>query len=346
MHGWLTGFALCLSVPATAVPAAEAEEPKRQVARRKPAEAARADKAENAGEDGGEPTRVVLSQARHYRLDVEKLDASVNVALTRRWVFGDAFPKDLLAPIKKSPLLRKSELEGAAGDEPEDSGYIRWPREEKGREDAGALLWYAHGEKRTELILSVDLRLDHSLGEEKLARSYSFDQLLATVDLKNARISSARWGDMEFPGAKSAAVDVEDDLQVSITGMLTDRSSASVRGADRLLADEISTSFRGLWRASLANDSHHGIALGWLGYEHLRHGLLLTPARKDGPFAVRYTVSGSPFPLDLVRRQLRDEGWPLVLRGTEYVGSSQEGVYVFRPVEYRLSRNPAKEPAK
>ena len=31
------------------------------------------------------------------------------------------------------------------------------------------------------------------------------------------------------------------------------------------------------------------------------------------------------------------DGWPLVLRGTEYVGSSDDGVRVFRPVESMLS---------
>ena len=85
-------------------------------------------------------------------------------------------------------------------------------------------------------------RLTHC--KEKLAHSYSFDQLLVTVDLKNAKISSARWGDMGLPRANSAAVDVEDNLQVSVTGMLTDRSSASIRGADRLLVSESAWSLR------------------------------------------------------------------------------------------------------
>jgi hypothetical protein len=49
------------------------------------------------------------------------------------------------------------------------------------------------------------------------------------------------------------------------------------------------------------------------------------------------------FPLRLVSRQIRDDGWPLVLRGREYVGSTADGVSVFRPVEYHLSKRPPKK---
>ena len=99
-----------------------------------------------------------------------------------------------------------------------------------------------------------------------------------------------------------------------------------------------------LGRVNLTNESHHGIRLGWLGYEGLRHGLVFFPAQSEGVLNFQYTVSGSRFPILLVRRQLRADGWPLVLRGHEYLGSSKDDVGVFRPVEYILSK-PTPKPA-
>jgi hypothetical protein len=193
--------------------------------------------------------------------------------------------------------------------------------------------------------LSVDLVLDHKLGENEPPLDHSFGPLRLTADLKKPALSGVRWGERELPDRSAPSAAVEDVLQVRVTGLLSEESSEWIRGADRLLSDDIMTSLAGLWRMDLANQSHYGISLGWLGYEHLRHGLMFTGG-EEGPFAFQYTVGGAAFPLTLVRRQLEEEGWPLVLRGTEYLGSSEEGIHVFQPVEWRFLREPAEQPGK
>ncbi len=72
--------------------------------------------------------------------------------------------------------------------------------------------------------------------------------------------------------------------------------------------------------------------------------LLTGPQREHDAFL--YSVSGPSFPLAVMHRQLQADAWPLVLHGTEYVGSTDSGVHVFRPVEYLLSQQPSKQTSK
>ena len=292
---------------------------------------------------------LMLTRTRSYRLDVGKLNSQVYVGLAKQWVFGDAFPADLLAGIKKHAKLDTSKQELFLNDDGEaeqDSGYIRWLPDEDGRDGTGALLWYVNGEKRKELVISVDVVLDHSLAKDQDAAKHAFDSLQVTVDLNESKLTGTQWGDaklVELVG-DSQNVEISDTVQVSVTGSLTAESSQSVKLADRLLSDEVTGVFSRLGRADFVNESHHGITLGWLGQEDLQHGLMFMSGGQNDGIDFRYSISGNSFPLQLVRNQLADNGWPLVLHGSEFVGSSDDGVQVFRPVEYLLSKESPQQP--
>ncbi len=298
---------------------------------------------EAKGQKEQEEKTVVLSETRQYRLEVAKLHPLVLTTLSKQWTFEDAFPRELLARIKESPRLERWKPGPFAGadEKPDgDSGHIRWALKGEGKKGVAGLLWYIRSEKRRELVVSVDLSLGHVLGAERLQRERSFDQLRLTVDLGESTLSDVRWGEIRLPDrdAKSPSIDVADYLQVRFSGVLTKKSSESIRSADDVLADEVSGRLRRTWRTRFENLSHHGITLGWLAHEALQHGLVFLANREGGAIQFQYSVSGGAFPLALVRRQLEPDGWPLVLRGTEYVGSSNDGVRVFRPVEYMFSR--------
>lgn len=316
---------------------------------------------ESRAKDQSDRKTLILSESRSYRLDVKKLYPEADVALATQWVFRDEFPSALLAAIKKSGALKKSAKHEVFLDEkgkPEkDSGYIRWAPGEKNRKGTGALLWYVNGVKRKELVVSVDLVLDHKLGAGQKTRSHSFDQLRVRVNLKDqAKISNVKWGNIALPnaGGKRKSVEIENTLQVSVAGSLSEKTCRSIKMADELLAEAVTRSFGNLWQMSFSNESHHGITLGWLGYNHLRHGLGFNSGDGEDAIDFRYTISGNTFPLMLVRRQLERGSWPVVLHSSEYVGTSQDGVNVFRPVEFILSREvaetspkkSAKKPAK
>jgi hypothetical protein len=208
------------------------------------------------------------------------------------------------------------------------------------------VLWYVNGKKRKELAITTHLVLDHSLGKDRPLLKLSFNELRGIAAIDESKIRDIRFSDIHLPNhsSETESVVVQDVVQVRVVGTLTKQSYRSVKSADRLLGDEITRKLLNLGRVSLTNHSHHGIRLGWLGYDELRHGLVFFPDQADGVLNFRYMVSGSSFPISLVRRQLRADAWPLVLRGHEYLGSSEDDVGVFRPVEYVLSR-PTTKPA-
>ncbi len=289
-----------------------------------------------------EPKAIVLNRGRYYRFDVEELYPEVSVALVKRWVFRDTFPQDLLRKVKGSPLLKQSRLSFLLNDDRKvetDSGYIRWVPDDGEGKDTGALLWHING-KSTEFVVNVDLVLDHTVGKARPPFGKSFGPLRLTVDLSQSQLLAAEYADINLPdqSTQSSSVDVENTLHVSLSGSLTDRSSKSVRSADGPLSGEITNALGSLRQLVFTNESHYGITLGWLGYEHLLHGMAFVTSESEGTIDFTYTVSGDSFPLSLVRQQLQDAGWPLVLRGTEYVGNSEEGVPIFRRVEYTLSK--------
>jgi hypothetical protein len=209
-----------------------------------------------------------------------------------------------------------------------------------------AVLWYVNGTKRKELAISTYLVLDHTLGKDRPMLKLSFNQLRGTAAIEESKIRNIRFSDIPLPDRSSVSesVVVEDVVQVRVVGTLTKQSYDSVTSADHLLGDGITHMLRNLGRVNLTNESHHGIWMGWLVYDELRHGLIFFPAQSKGVLNFQYTVSGSSIPISLVRRQLRADGWPLALRGHEYLGSSEDGVDVFRPVEYNLSK-PTPRPA-
>ena len=207
--------------------------------------------------------------------------------------------------------------------------------------DFGALLTVIDGPKSKLLGLRVDLLLDHKLGAGK-GKPYSltFDDLMVQVDLENGKLSNVKWGDRKLPGKndKSKGITVDDSLEVDVMGMLTKKSSNGLRAADELFSGELLQKFQLLGLTDLKNISHHGITLGWLGHEDLRHRLSFLVGKPKVPIAFRYRISGDPFPIKVVRRQLQPAGWPMVPRGHRYVGSTANGLRVFRPVEFVLSR--------
>ena len=209
----------------------------------------------------------------------------------------------------------------------------------KGREgkDTGALLWYING-KRKEFAVNVDLVLDQKVGEASSPFREFFDELEVFVDLSKSQLSAVAYGGIQLPdrSTPSSDLEVESTLHVSVSGPLTDRSSRSVRSADHLLSGEITNALGSLGQLAFSNESHYWITLGWLGYEHLYHSLAFLDGEAEETIDFLYTVSGDAFHLRLVRQQLKDDGWPLVLRGIEPIGHSERRVPIFRRVEYTL----------
>ncbi len=299
---------------------------------------------------GGE---ILLSRSRYFRLDVETVDKSVLVTISRRWLFKDGFPKGLIAKVRQHPLAKRTDaaLFDAGDGEIVDSRYIRWDPTPEGSKAAALLLFVeakdAEGTSRHELAISVDLELDATLGKAQPKRTVTFDMMSVALDLATGQLTGVRWGDETLSEGKGDSGTDEHTVDIRVTGTLTAESSAQIRGADALLADEVSNAFRSQARIPFQNESHHGITLGWLGLDHLRHGLIVVP-RPDGKlFDLQYSVSGASFDLEAMRRQLEVASWPIVLRGRDYLGTSLSGHHVFQPVECLISRRvPAATKAK
>jgi len=297
----------------------------------------------------GVKRNLVLTDQQTFRFDVAKLDPKVYVKVERNWSFGKSFPAGLVAAVGKHGKFKKldAKLLGNGKAKPQATGgYVRWESAGKRRADVGALLTIIDGPKRKLLGLRVDLLLDHKLGDGK-PFALTFDGLNVEVNLEAGRLAGVKLAGMELPaqGDTSRAVVVEDGLEVDVLGMLTARSSMSLRAADELVSGELLQTLQLLGMTDLKNASHHGITLGWLGHEDLRHHLSFLVGKPADPIAFRYRVGGDRFPIKAVRRQLQPDGWPLVLTGHRYVGSTAAGVRVFRPVEFVLSREAAAKKA-
>jgi hypothetical protein len=297
------------------------------------------------------PAALTLARTRFYRLDVAGIDEEIDVEMARQWTFRDKLPAELLSQIKAHPRHKLADNRVSVGPEIDDehqSGYLRWPAEDKSDSDAGALLWYVDGPRRRELVVSLHMTVDHTMGLDKPKRSLAFGPLKVAVDLDGGSIGKVTWEQQALPqmGDAGDGVQVESTLQVFVLGHLSKLSSEAVFAADRVLSDELMRTVGGLGARNFDNASHHGITLGWLGHDTIRHGLLFVTGGAGEPIQFRYTAGGEPFPLAVVRNQLADDGWPLVLRGHEFVDSTTEGTHVFRPVEYVLSKAPAEKPKK
>ena len=288
-----------------------------------------------AAEEPAASKNVILSHGQYYRLPVAQVNPRMYTAFSTAWTFDNAFPAELLASIKAHPNHRAAEsdptLTVPEGETTPDSGYIRWVPDVGDQHGAAALLWYLNGEDRKELVVSVDILLSQEPTDA--SREDTFPSLSTTIDFKSSTVSRA-----EFAGrvlTEIAGTSLTHELRVSFTGSLTKKGYQTVQAADQLQAGDVTRALDELWQLELKNESHHGITLGWLGYEHLRHGLLFVTNHQTETIEFQYSVSGEAFPLDLVRRQLAD-GWPLVLRGYEHAGSTEDGSNVFHPVEYML----------
>lgn len=291
-----------------------------------------------------ESTTITLTRGRYYRFEVDTIHPSVSVVLVKQWIFGEDFPPGLLESIQGNPNLKQSTLPLLAkqgGNLDTDSGYLRWKPQEGESRKVGALLWYLNGESK-ELVLYLDISLSHSLSENSPSLEASFDPLQVSADLKMSTILGVQYHQNRLPDQSTAdtSIKVENNLHVSFSGSFSDQSGRSIEATDTLISGEMSKILNRLRQVQFSNESHHGITLGWLGYQHLRHSIVFL--RRDGGMDFEYTVSGETFPLLLVRRQLQDNAWPLLLRGKEYVGLSEDGRHVFRPVECILARPVAK----
>ena len=297
------------------------------------------------------PAALTLARTRVYRLDVASVDDEIDVGMARQWTYQDKLPAKLLAQIKAHPqhkLAGKRVSVGPEGDDKHQSGFLRLVTKDKTDSEAGALLWYVDGPRRHELVVSLHVTVDHTMGLDKPKRSLAFGPLKVAVDLDGGMIGKVTWKRQTLPqmGDAGDGVKVVSTLQVSVLGHLSKLSSEAVFATDRVLSDELMRTGGGLGARNFDNASHHGITLGWLGHDTIRHGLLFVPGGAGEPIRFRYTAGGEPFPLALVRNQLADDGWPLVLRGHEYVDSTTEGTRVFRPVQYVLSKAPAEKSKK
>ncbi len=302
---------------------------------------AQQERTRDSGLQEQEPQTITLTRGRYYRFEVQKLRPLVSVVLVKQWVFGKDFPNGLLEKLKTNSGFKKSKLPLFTNQESElepDTGYIRWRAKEGESRAPGALLWYLNGESK-ELVLYVDLALDHSLAEGQPRIQTSFGPLRISADLKMSLLSGVGYDDIELPDQSRgpSSIEVQNSLHASFSGSLSDQSSQSIRTTDTLFSGEMNEILERLRKVGFSNDSHHGITLGWLGYQNLKHGLVFL--NRDNTVEFEYTISGDAFPLLLVRRQLQQDGWPLVLRGKEYVGHSEDGLHVFRPVECTLSRS-------
>ena len=299
---------------------------------------------QTSGEAQGQPaqneTPTLISRGVFYRLDVEKMDTNVYITLAKRWTFStETFPNELVAKMKKDTAYTDA-TSNPNPDEPPigESGYVRWSPGDDAPLNPGALLWFVNTPEEREVVVSVDLVLHRAqLGNGKPPRAHTFGGLRITSDLGKALLSDFEYNGHLAP-PKRPGITSDDSIQVTCTGRLTDATAESVRSADSVLAGELARSLERAWQVDFQNESHHGITLGWLGHEQLRHGLIFAVAPK-GAIDFQYAVSGVPFPLSLIEQQLGDNGWPLVLRGTEYTGRSQDGRHVYRPVEFLLSKS-------
>ena len=297
------------------------------------------------GSDGGP---VVLSRSRYYRLDVETVDKSVLVTISRRWLFKDGFPKGLIASVRKHAEIKQTDqrLFDSRDGKVAASQYIRWEPKATGTKAAALLLYVdgtdTDGEARHELAISVDLELDATLGKAQPKQTIAFDLMSVDLDLTTGQVAAVRWSDKPLADGDVEGDGPEHTVEIRVTGTLTAESSANIRGSDALLADDVTNSFRSLASVSFQNESHHGITLGWLGLDHLRHGLIVVPQQDGKLYDLQYSVAGASFDLDAMRRQLLAESWPIVLRGRDYVGSTMSGQHVFQPIECMVSRRPPK----
>ncbi len=294
---------------------------------------------------------VLLSRSRYYRLDVETVDKSVLVTVSRRWLYKDGFPSGLIAAIRKHPAVKQtdSRLFDSRDGKIQASQYIRWDPAQSGSRAAALLLYVdgtdADGDARHELAISVDLEVDATLGKAKPKQTVAFDAMSVDLDLDTARLTAVRWSDKPLADGDAEGDGPEHTVDIRVTGTLTAESSANIRGADALLADDVSNSFRSLAAIAFQNESHHGITLGWLGLDHLRHGLIVVPQQDGKLYDLQYSVAGESFDLDAMRRQMEAASWPIILRGRDYVGTSLSGQHVFQPVECLVSRRMPEKPA-
>ncbi len=294
---------------------------------------------------------VLLSRSRYYRLDVETVDKSVLVTLSRRWLYKDGFPEGLIAAIRKQPGIKQTDqrLFDSRDGKIAASQYIRWEPGKTGSKAAALLLYVdgtdADGEARHELAISVDLELDATLGKAQPKQTVTFDSMSVDLDLTTGQLAAVRWSDKPLADGDAEGDGPEHTVDIRVTGTLTAESSANIRGADALLADDVTNSFRSLAAIAFQNESHHGITLGWLGLDHLRHGLIVVPQQDGKIYDLQYSVAGESFDLESMRRQLLVESWPIILRGRDYVGTSMSGQHVFQPVECLVSRRVAEKPA-
>ncbi len=197
------------------------------------------------------------------------------MVLVKQWVFDEDFPAGLLEKIKANSGFKKSKLPLFTNQETElepDTGYIRWQGEQGESRGPGALLWYLNG-KTKELALYVDLTLDHALAEGLPPLRTSFGPLQISADLKMSLLSGVEYDDNELPDQSRGPIDVQNSLHVSFSGSLSDQSRQAIRATDTLYSGEMDEVLDRLRQVRFNNESHHGITLGWLGYQHLRHGL-------------------------------------------------------------------------
>ena len=303
--------------------------------------------AESAAASG----EVLLSRSRYFRLDVETVDKSVLVTVSRRWLYKDGFPAGLIAAIRKHPAVKQtdSRLFDSRDGKIQASQYIRWDPSPSGSRAAALLLYVdgtdADGEARHELAISVDLEVAATLGKAKPKQTVAFDAMSVDLDLDTARLTAVRWSDKPLADGDAEGDGPEHTVDIRVTGTLTADSSANIRGAAALLADDVSNSFRSLAAIAFQNESHHGITLGWLGLDQLRHGLIVVPQQDGKLYDLQYSVAGESFDLDAMRRQMEVASWPIILRGRDYVGTSLSGQHVFQPVECLVSRRMPEKPA-
>ncbi|HAA48178.1 MAG TPA: hypothetical protein DCE43_00555 [Planctomycetaceae bacterium] len=294
---------------------------------------------------------VLLSRSRYYRLDVETVDKTVLVTVSRRWLYKDGFPEGLIGAIRKQPNLKETDrrLFDSRDGKIAASQYIRWEPSAGDTKPAALLLYVdgtdADGEPRHELAISVDLELDATLGKAKPRQTVVLDAMSVDLDLDQAQLVAVRWDDKPLADGNVEGDGPEHTVDIRVTGTLTAESSANIRGADALLADDVTNSFRSLAAIAFQNESHHGITLGWLGLDHLRHGLIVVPQQDGKLYDLQYSVAGQSFELDAMRRQLEATSWPIILRGRDYVGTSLSGQHVFQPVECLVSRRVKAKPA-
>lgn len=282
---------------------------------------------------------IILSQRRVWRLEVGRVEPQILLNVERQWKFQKSFPPALLAAIRKHPKKKAIKPEATTKKITGENGYIRWTPDKKSPFQAGALLWYINGKKRKELVVGIDAVLGPKAMKKETAASLSFDELKVAADLQNGKLTDMRFAGVKLPQKSDASEDmkVSDTMETNVTGALSRSSSRAVYAANELLSDEVHQKFRAAAFANFKNESHHGITLGWLGYEHLNHNLMLLPGNPKETVAFRYRVSGKPFPANLVRRQIGKSGWPMVLSGHAYVGATDAGRRIFRPVEFQLS---------